>query len=270
MTNSGYKKLRLALTFLFTVRGIPDVYYGTEQAHYGGGVPTEYTGIANKENREVMSSFDETNINFKHIQRLSDIRKGYAALRSGTQREMWVDDFVFSYSRRIDSTGEEVITVLNNGYDNSSRTIPLRAESSIPIGTTLTNLLDTSQTVTVVSGGVTGKQIEVNVEGKQGMMLVEGAVNAYIPPTPIITKIRVHYDVGLGNDMYIRGNSYPLWWDKGRKMRNISADVWEYEMERIPSGVTVEFKPLINDVTWSTGSNYTITGGQTIDIYPNF
>ena len=43
LAEDNYKKLRLALTFLFTVRGIPDVYYGTEQAHYGGGVPTEYT-----------------------------------------------------------------------------------------------------------------------------------------------------------------------------------------------------------------------------------
>ncbi|MDQ0415465.1 MULTISPECIES: hypothetical protein [Mesobacillus] len=102
------------------------------------------------------------------------------------------------------------------------------------------------------------------------MILVPGQVNNYTPLAPTITKVRVHYDVGYGNNMYIRGNSYPFWWDKGRKMRNISSDVWEYEMERIPSGVTVEFKPLINDTTWSTGNNFTVTGGQTLDIYPNF
>lgn len=63
LADGNYKKLRLAMTFLFTVRGIPDVYYGTEQSLFGGGIPTEYTGIANKENREVMSVFDESNIN---------------------------------------------------------------------------------------------------------------------------------------------------------------------------------------------------------------
>lgn len=270
LADDSYEKLRLGMTFLFTVRGIPDVYYGTEQAHFGGGIPTEYTGIANKENREMMSSFDENNILFKHIQRLTDIRKTYSALSTGTQREMWCDQYVYSYSRRDDASGAEVITVLNNGFDSSSRTIPLRSESSITVGTTLTNLLNTSQTVTVTAGGVTGKQIVVNVEGKQGMILVTGTPTSYTPQTPVVTTIRVHYNVGWGNYMHIRGDEYPLWWDKGRIMRNTASDVWEFEMERIPTGVTVEFKPLINDTTWSNGNNYQVTGGQTIDIYPSF
>lgn len=42
LAGDNYQKLRLALTFIFTVRGIPDVYYGTEQNCYGGGVPTEW------------------------------------------------------------------------------------------------------------------------------------------------------------------------------------------------------------------------------------
>ncbi|MCT4542861.1 MAG: alpha-amylase family glycosyl hydrolase [Vallitalea sp.] len=270
LADDSYQKLRLGMTFLFTLRGIPDVYYGTEQAHFGGGVPTEYTGIANKENREMMSSFDENNINYKHIKRLTDIRKEYDALRNGTQREMWCDHFVYSYSRRNDTTGDEVITVINNGFDSSTRAIPLRSESTIPVGTELTNLLNTSQKVTVCSGGVTGKQINVNVAGKEGMILVPGTPASYTPPTPVVTKIRVHYNVGWGNYLHVRGNNYPLKWDKGRIMRNISSDVWEFEMERIPQGETVQFKPLINDGTWSTGNNYTVTGGQTVDIYPNF
>lgn len=270
LADDNYRKLRLGMTFLFTARGVPDVYYGTEQACYGGGKPTEYTGIANKENREVMPSFNETNINFKHIQKLTQIRKDYDALRNGTQREMWSDQFVYSYSRRNDSTGSEVITVLNNGWDSSTRTIPIRTESSLAVNTVLTNLLNTSQTVTVISGGITGKQIEVTVTGKNAMILATGTPTSYTPMTPTITKIRVHYDVGYGNTMYLRGNTYPLWWDTGRKMRNVSSDVWEFEIERIPSGDTLEFKPLINNSTWSTGNNYTVTGGQTVDIYPSF
>ena len=31
-----------------------------------------------------------------------------------------------------------------------------------------------------------------------------------------------------------------------------------------------EFKPLINNETWSSGLNFTGTGGTTIDIYPTF
>ncbi|SKA88000.1 Glycosidase [Caloramator quimbayensis] len=270
LADDNYSKLRLGMTFLFTARGVPDVYYGTEQALYGGGKPTEWAGIANKENREVMPSFNENTNLFKCIKRLSEIRKSYEALRNGKQREMWIDDTFYGYSRRNDSTGQEVITLLNNAWDSALRTIPMRAESSITVGTVLTNLLDTSQKVTVQSGGITGKQITVNVAGKTGMILVAGNPSSYTPPEKTVTKIRVHYDVGYGNTMYIRGNSYPLWWDQGRKMRNVASDIWEFEIERIPVAQTFEFKPLINDSQWSTGSNFVGTGGQTIDIYPQF
>ena len=67
--------------------------------------------------------------------------------------------------------------------------------------------------------------------------------------------------------MYLRGSSYPLWWDSGRKMFNVDSSTWTYEIERIPAGQTFEFKPLINDSKWSSGNNYVATGGQTIDIY---
>lgn len=38
--------------------------------------------------------------------------------------------------------------------------------------------------------------------------------------------------------MYLRGSSYPLWWDSGRKMFNVNSNTWTYEIERIPAGQT--------------------------------
>lgn len=76
--------------------------------------------------------------------------------------------------------------------------------------------------------------------------------------------------MGWGNSIAIRGDTYPLSWNDGRGARSVAPNVWEWEMERIPAGQTFEFKPLINDATWSTGSNFVGTGGQTIDIYPSF
>ncbi|WP_313131908.1 alpha-amylase family glycosyl hydrolase [Anaerocolumna sp.] len=270
LANDNYQKLRLALTFLFTTRGIPDVYYGTEQECYGGGKPTEWAGIANKENREVMPGFSEDGEIFKYIQKLTSIRKDYACLSNGTQREMWVEDNIYAYSRRDDSTGQEIITVINNGTSNETRNIPIRAESSISIGTKLTNLLDTAVTTNVISGSVTGKQISLTIPAKTAYVFTTDNVSPYTPPAKTITTIRVHYDVGLGNTMYLRGGIYPLWWDKGRSMLNISSDVWVYEIERYAAGEVFEFKPLINDTTWSIGNNFIGVGGQTIDIYPNF
>lgn len=270
LADDNWRRLRLALSFLFTTRGIPVIYYGTEQAYYGDGLTHEWQGISNEFNRQVLQDFNENHIIYKHIQRLAAIRKNYSALRQGVQREMWLENAVYAYSRRIDTTGEEVITVMTNSWDPQTRTIPLRAESTIPVGTELTNLLNTSDKVTVQAGGMTGKQITVSLGSKEAKIYAPGVTETYAPPTPTVTTIRVHYNAGFGNTVWIRGDTYPFWWDQGRAARWTSGDVWEWETERIPAGATFQFKPLINDYTWSVGSNFTGTGGQTIDVYPLF
>jgi glycosidase len=270
LADDNYQKLRLGLTFLYTVRGIPDIYYGTEQECYGGGVPTEWAGIANKENREVMPGFSQDGSIYKYIQRLCEIRKDYACLSSGIQREMWVEDKVYAYSRRNDDNGQEIITVINNDVQNLERTIPLRAESSISVGTTLTNLLNTADIAVVEAGGITGKQITITIPAKTAYVFTSENVDAYSAPERTVTTIRVHYDTGLGNTMYLRGNGYPMSWNSGKAMLNISSDVWVYEIERYDEGEQFEFKPLINDTNWSSGNNYIGVGGDTIDIYPSF
>jgi len=85
-----------------------------------------------------------------------------------------------------------------------------------------------------------------------------------------LMPIRVHYNVGLGNRISVRGDTDPFRWDSGIDARNTASDVWEFQLERIPSGQTFQFKPLINDTTYSTGDNYVVTGGKTLDIYPAF
>jgi glycosidase len=265
----NYQRLRSSLTFLLTARGIPVIYYGTEQADNGNMNPYEVP-IANKDNRKDLSSFSETGTIYKHIQRLNAIKKTYPALQIGTQREMWTDTSVYGFSRRVDSTGAEAMTILSDSWDTQARTIPLRAESTIAVGTVLTNLMNTADTVVVQAGGVTGKQISVSLAEHEAKVYVPGTPVAYTPPTRVITTIRVHYNVGWGNRITLRGDSDPFRWTQPMETRNTAADVWEYQLERFSTGQSFQFKPLINDVTWSAGSNYTGTGGSTIDIYPTF
>ncbi|MDO8121601.1 hypothetical protein Q6346_09790 [Isoptericola sp. b490] len=202
---------------------------------------------------------------------MTTIKKAYPALQVGTQREMWKDTNVYAFSRRVDTTGAEAVTISSNSWDTQNRTIPLRAESSITVGSVLTNLMNTSDTVTVVSGGPTGKQINVSLGEHESKVYAPGTpVSAYAPPARNLTRVRVHYDVGLGNNIAVRGDTYPFSWTSGRGARYVGSGTWEFDLERIPAGQTFQFKPLINDATWSTGSNYVGTGGQTIDIYPSF
>ena len=85
-----------------------------------------------------------------------------------------------------------------------------------------------------------------------------------------LMPIRVHYNVGLGNRITVRGDTDPFRWDRGIEAQNTAVDVWEFQLERVPAGQTFQFKPLINDTAYSTGDNYVATGGQALDIYPAF
>jgi len=85
-----------------------------------------------------------------------------------------------------------------------------------------------------------------------------------------LTPIRVHYNVGMGNRITVRGDADPFRWDSGVDAQNAGADVWEFQLEHVPAGQTFQFKPLINDTAFSTGDNYVGTGGQAVDVYPAF
>lgn len=269
-SGDNYQRLRSALALLLTARGVPVIYYGTEQADNGNMNGNEIP-IANKDNRKDLSSFSQTSTIYNWIQRLTSMKANYPALRTGTQREMWTDSNVYAFSRRVDTTGAEAMTIISNSWDNQTRTIPIRAESSLTVGTTLTNLLNTSQTVVIQSGGVTGKQITVSLGEHEAKVFVPGSpFSTFTPAARNVTTINVHYNVGWGNSVSIRGNSDPLSWYVGRSARNIASDVWQFQVERIPNGQYFEFKPLINDSTWSQGWNFSGYGGQTIDVYPTF
>jgi predicted alpha/beta superfamily hydrolase len=81
------------------------------------------------------------------------------------------------------------------------------------------------------------------------------------------TTVRVHYDTGLGNRIAIRGSAAPLSWNTGRPATWTSGNVWVTSWS---AAGDVDIKPLINDAQWSTGGNYRVRAGTTVDIYPFF
>jgi predicted alpha/beta superfamily hydrolase len=80
--------------------------------------------------------------------------------------------------------------------------------------------------------------------------------------------IRVHYDVGWGNRITLRGSKAPFSWSTGVNATWTTGNVWTYTW---PDSVgDVELKPLVNDQTWSVGANYRVAAGTTVNIYPFF
>ncbi len=82
------------------------------------------------------------------------------------------------------------------------------------------------------------------------------------------TTVRVHYDVGWGNRIALRGNKAPFSWSTGVNATWTTGNAWTYTWSN--SVGDVELKPLINDATWSIGANYKVKAGTTVDIYPFF
>ncbi|UJF34425.1 carbohydrate binding domain-containing protein [Paenibacillus hexagrammi] len=190
LTEAGgnVQKLQNALAFIFTARGVPVVFQGTEQNKGNGNGQIMTGGIADTWNRWSMikrdssgnvleNYFNENTNTYQFVAKLNQIRQSYAALRTGKQREMWASANLYAMSRRIDSgsnQGQEVIGVFSNAGSTQTQTIPLRVESSLTVGTVLKNQLNLNDTVTVQSGGVTGKQITVTIDGNSSKI--------YAPP----------------------------------------------------------------------------------------
>jgi len=95
------------------------------------------------------------------------------------------------------------------------------------------------------------------------------------PAPAVVTKpsggrinIIADVDVGFGNSLYIRGDEPFLHWAKGTPLGNITGNKWEIVLTGIDK--PFEFKFLVNDVSWSTGENYTASPGDTVTLSPAF
>lgn len=268
--NDDYQRLRSALSFMMTTRGLPIIYYGTEQADDGNGNGTEIP-IANRDNRKDMQSFNTSAPLYKHIQQLTAIRNMHPALKLGKQLEMWSTKDVYAFSRLAKTAKDEVITVAHNAWGEKTLTIPLRKESELPVGSVLTDMMNTRRQVKVMRGGITGKQIQVTLSDHDVAVFTRNTTSVqYIPQHRNVTKIRLKAHVPYGHSLSIRGNVYPLSWEHGRCCRYVGNDLWEFAMERIERGQHFEFKALLDDKQWSLGNNVQAVGGEVITTSVNF
>lgn len=204
-------KLKNAITFLLTARGVPTILYGTEQ-NKGNDGNNYINGIADTYNRwdmvkkdasgnVITDYFNPNTDTYQLIGKLNGLRQNYEALRNGKQREMWSSTNFYAFSRRVDSgsnLGQEVICAFSNKQDASQTvTMPLRTESTLAVGTTLVNLLNTSETVVVQAGGVTGKQITVTVGSNSAKVFAVPTGSKPTAPTNLAAPTKTSSSVTL-------------------------------------------------------------------------
>ena len=82
------------------------------------------------------------------------------------------------------------------------------------------------------------------------------------------TTIVVTFDVGMGNNLVLRGDGPGLNWKNGTIMENIDANTWGWKTTTAKSAFEVKF--LVNDKTWSQGENFTIKPGTKSGFAPSF
>jgi glycosidase len=114
-------RLECVLGFLYSVRGIPCLYYGTEQGFKGGKDP---------ENREDMfERFDESHRLYKRVATLNRLRRELEPLRRGKLVLRYAEKEgpgLLAFSRVLGD--DEVLVVLNTAADAKHGKIPVEGK----------------------------------------------------------------------------------------------------------------------------------------------
>ncbi|HXS69876.1 MAG TPA: alpha-amylase family glycosyl hydrolase [Candidatus Polarisedimenticolia bacterium] len=167
-------RLKTALVFLYTTRGVPCLYYGTEQAFNGARDPWDREDMFAGKFEWGPSRGDNFNMThplFEWVAQLNNLRRLYPALQTGAQSNLWSDangPGLFAFTRRLGT--QEVFVVFNTA--NANKTLPPCSVICAP-GTKMQNVLDARESFAVSDGGRTpslvlpGTSAEIFVEESQ-------------------------------------------------------------------------------------------------------
>jgi alpha-amylase len=187
--NGNTNNLTVGLQFLYTSRGIPCLYYGTEQGFEGDN--------NNNDNREDMfaggwqpqvpvtgDNFNETSLLFQQVARLNNFRRLYPALCTGVQNNLASNSSspgIFAYSRVL--SNEEVFVCLNTASSSQNLT---SCPTTYTPGTVLVNLLNTNDTIMVISGAGTNETPAITVPSMTAKIYI--AQSLMQPLNPVVVS----------------------------------------------------------------------------------
>ncbi|HQL79775.1 MAG TPA: alpha-amylase family glycosyl hydrolase [Verrucomicrobiota bacterium] len=188
--NNNTDRLKIALVFLYTGRGIPCLYYGTEQAFNGNTDPYDREDMFDgdfEQGPSLGDNFNMTHPLFQWVARLNNFRRLYPALLTGSHVNLWCDydsPGLLAYARRLGT--QEVVVVFNTAA--SAQTLPDRP-TIYPAGTALVNLLDTNETLTVTAGA---RVPPVTVPAMSAKLFI--ADSQWLPLNPVVTAVLPAHD----------------------------------------------------------------------------
>ena len=184
--NNDTNHLAVALEFLYTSRGIPCMYYGTEQAFNGGGDPFDREDMFAgqfEQGPSLGDNFNETHPLFQLIARLNNFRRLYPSLRRGVHNNLWQDPSgpgLFAFARVL--SNEEVFVVFNT--DSFTQTLTNRPTTYSP-GSVLVNLLDTNETIVVSASSGTNTTPQIAVPSMRAKIFIAQLLMKPLDPVVI-------------------------------------------------------------------------------------
>jgi len=274
-TGGSARKLEQALAFTLTSRGVPAIYYGTEQYLTGGNDP---------DNRGKMPSFSKTTTAYNVIKKLAPLRKSNPAVAYGSTQQRWINNNVYIYERKF---GNNVVVVaINKGSSNASIS---GLSTSLPAGTytdVLGGLLNGNNITATSSGAVNNFTLAAGAVGV--WQYTESSASA-----PLIGNIGP--DMGkAGNTVTIDGRGFgsskgtvyfgttavtgsniTSWEDTQIKVKVPSITAGKYNIKvrtsasvdsntyanfNILTGNQVTIRFIVNNATTSLGQNVYLTG----------
>src|SRR6476469_875881 len=146
--NNNNNRLHEALSFTLTSRGIPCIYYGTEQYLHN-----DTSGGTDPYNRPMMVNFSTTTTAYQLVNKLSTLRRNNTAIPYGSMGQRWINNDVYIYELKF--FGNVVLIAINKNETTNYNITGLN--TALPAGNYsdyLTALLSgISITVSTGSGG---------------------------------------------------------------------------------------------------------------------
>lgn len=142
---SNIDRLHQSLAYLMTMRGVPCIYYGTEQYLFNGT-----NGGNDPFNRPMMPGFSTTTTAYQTIQKLATLRKNNPALGYGTTTVRSVGTDTYVYERKF--FGSTILVAINKN-DTTPATLT-NLTTALPAGayTDYLNGLLNGSPLTVAAG----------------------------------------------------------------------------------------------------------------------
>jgi cyclomaltodextrin glucanotransferase len=124
--SEGKKKFEMAIYLIMTSRGIPCIYYGSEQFLHND-TPSTWGVGGEPYNRQMMNNFSTDGKFFKNINKLALLRQDNPAISRGIQKTLFLSDDIYVYERELN--GNFVIVAMNKGKREN-----INVSTSLPDG----------------------------------------------------------------------------------------------------------------------------------------